>query len=239
MVLAWRAMPRAKSEPRNAVVIAAAAAALASMAFHAVVDFPFYIPACVAMYGIGLGILEAHLPRSRVDSAVTAVHKPGLLQRAGIAALGTLACWVVGTSLGAEAAAHYAISQWQRSQNERAAHWFQVAERLEPRDWRFHWQAGQFWFTQTVLGGKPAAARLADRAFAAAIEANPREIFPLVGRIALHRRFGPLLGSRADAATLLAWANRAVELAPADRGARREHEQLVNQLRTPGSGPAK
>jgi O-antigen ligase len=240
MVLAWRAMPRVRTEPGNAVVIAAAAAALASMAFHAVVDFPFYVPACVAMYGIGLGVLEAYLRRPPgADPAFNTIQRPRLLRRAVTAALGTLACWVLGTSLGAEAAVHYAISQWQRSQNERAAYWFEVAQRLEPRDWRFHWQAGQFWFTQAVLGGKPAAARLADRAYAAAIDANPREVFPRVARIALHRRFGALLGSPVDTRTLLAWADRAVELAPADRGARREREQLVNQLRTTGSGPAK
>jgi hypothetical protein len=210
------------------------------MAFHAVVDFPFYIPACIAMYGIGLGILEARLPgSSRLNSWIEGRRSLPVLRRAGIAALGTLVCWVLGTTLGAEAAARYALYEWGRSENERAAYWFQVAQRLEPREWRFHWQAGQFWSTQALLGAKPAAARFADRAYAAAIDANPREVFPWVARIALHRRFGALLGPPADGATLLSWANHAVELAPADRGARREQEQVVNQLRMPGPGPAK
>jgi O-antigen ligase len=240
LALAWRAMPQVKIESERAVTIAAMAAALSSMAFHALVDFPFFIPVCVAMYGIGLGILDAHLPAAADRNFnLSTTTTRGAMQRIAVAGVATFACWLLGTSLAAEAAARYALMQWERSNNEGAAYWFQVAQRLEPRDWRFHWQAGQFWFTQAALGGKPAAARLADRAYAAAIEANPREIFPLVGRIALHRRFGTLLGSPADRATLLGWANRAVTLAPADRGARREREQLVNELRTPGSGPAK
>jgi hypothetical protein len=136
--------------------------------------------------------------------------------------------------VAAEASAAYAHRQWSAAQGQSAAYWFEIARRLAPRDWRYHWYAGQFWFTQAAEGRRPEAARLADQAFADGDAANPREARNLLGRIATHVQLRTLLASPADAATLLSWAERAMEIAPNDDRARRERALIQRAF-----GPAK
>jgi hypothetical protein len=198
------------------------------MALHAVVDFPFYIPACVVLYGIGIGMLETSLSIPGI-----LVTLGGSIRRIVLFVIGAVAFWLIGGSVGAEAAARFALHQWQRAHLESAAYWFQVAQRLQPRDWRYHWQAANFWMARAEVSNSAAAARLADRAYAAAYDANPREAFTLVGRIVLHRTLRVLLDAPADGATLQTWARRAVELAPANRAALREREFVSREFAPP------
>jgi hypothetical protein len=144
------------------------------------------------------------------------------LRRAVAAGIGTLVVWLLALPVAAEASAAYAKRQWSAAQSQSAAYWFEIARRLEPRDWRYHWYAGQFWFTQAAQSHKPEAARLADRAFADGDAANPREARNLLGRIATHVQLRTLLAAPADAATLRGWAERATEIAPYDDWARKE-----------------
>jgi regulator of sirC expression with transglutaminase-like and TPR domain len=141
--------------------------------------------------------------------------------------------------VAAEAAAGYAHRQWRAAQGEKAAYWFEVARRIEPRDWRYHWYAGQFWFTQASLSRKSAAARLADEAFSQGYEANPREFRNLLGRIDVHRELRELLDKPADVATLWRWTDRAVELAPSDPRTLMEHALVLKQFGTPRKEIAK
>jgi hypothetical protein len=201
---AWRAARAQRTgHPR---LVAALAAALASMAVHALVDFPFYVPLCLAMYGIAAGLLDS------LCTAEEGVRLPRML-KAAVAALGI---WVLAMPAAAQVSAGYAHRQWRDAQPQSAAYWFEVARRVEPRDWRYHWYAGQFWYAQAMEAHKPEAAHLADAAFAAGDAANPREVRNLLGRIAVHTRLRTLLAAPVDAGILAAWCDRAVMLAPMD-----------------------
>ena len=202
-VRAWRVA--AGSSPERRLAAVALSGALAAMAIHALVDFPFYVPVCLLMYGAAMGALD-----SLEESGVRA---PGVLVAAGAA----LGLWVLLTPLVAHAAAHYAERQWRLARGESAAYWFEVARRVEPRDWRFHWYAGQFWYMQAGANRNPEAARLSDAAFAAGFAANPREVRNLLGRISTHVRLRSLLAAPADPLRLREWADRALALAPEDR----------------------
>ena len=221
-VVAWRAVPAAR-EGDDRLTIIAAVASISTMTIHAFVDFPFYIPVCVMIYGLAIGVLDARAsrlgapPGRRVPRAVTV----------GVA---TLAVWILATPVAAEAAAAYAQRQWRAREAQSAAYWFEMARRIEPRDWRYHWYAGQFWYFFAAENNKGEAAQFADRAFAAGFAANPREARNLLGRILVHRNLRPLLAAPADAATVMAWANRAVELAPFSAGARAEREMVTRQF---------
>ena len=237
LIAAWRAAPRVAIDPAARLTLMALVAALCSMAAHALVDFPFYIPICLLMYGAALGILD-HLvvrgiPNSKSGHGASVV-KNQLGKAAGAAAV-TLGIWMLAMPAVAEVAAGYAHRQWRSAQAESAAYWYEVARRLEPRDWRYHWYAGQFWLAQAVQNRKPEAAQLADQAFADGIAANPREVRNLLGRITMHRALRSLLPAPADGPTVVQWSERAIRLAPDSSLARMERALVLKELDSPSS----
>jgi hypothetical protein len=136
--------------------------------------------------------------------------------------------------VAAEAAAAYAQDRWRHAEGQSAAYWFEAARRIDSRDWRYHWYAGQFWAAQAAARSDSAAARLADVALAAAVSANGRDAHPLLSRIELHSRLRKVLAAPADAETLRAWASRAAELAPMDGAVRAEREQIFREFPAAG-----
>lgn len=221
--LAWRRRRDGVSEP---LVLIAVLASLATMAAHAVVDFPFYVPLCLLLFGLLLGTADRLLAPQRALAPrwrATAARLAGILVAAGIAVL-------LARPVAAEVAAGYAQRSWRTADAQAAAYWFEVARRLEPRDWRYHWYAGQFWLAQAAQEGKPAAAQLAEAAFAAGFAANARQPQNLLGRISAHRRFGALLAARADARTLRGWMDQALALAPLDARVHAEQALLRKHL---------
>jgi O-antigen ligase len=226
LMASWRTLPELLEGDRRAVI--AVLAATASMALHALVDFPFFVPLCVLLYGGALGILDATLMKAR--HRVEAVERTPGWTRGVTAAILTLAVWVLAVPLAAEAAAAYAQMQWRKGDAQRAAYWFEAARRIDARDWRYHWYAGQFWTAHAAVLADPRAARHADVALAAAISANPREVRALYSRIELHTRLRAILATPADLRTVREWADRAVALAPTDGRVRAERERVFKEF---------
>lgn len=225
---AWRGADPAEAEPAVIVRRAGLAGALGSMSFQAAIDFPFYVPICLLLYGVGVGALEATLPMRATNLS----GKRGLGAAAKWARLVLLvvAGWLLAAPFGAELAAAHADRQWRAGQGQGAAYWLAVAQTLQPADWRYAWYAGQFWYAQAVAGGNAGAAQRAEEAFRQAYEANPREVRALVGLIRVHRSLRPLLRNAASPAQLAAWAERAVTLSPGDQAARVERALVSRAL---------
>jgi O-antigen ligase len=169
IAVAWRAATPGAIPPGGRATLVASAAALVSMALHAAMDFPFYVPVCLLMYGFGLGIVASVAAPGRAPEPRSV---PG---RVAIAAAATLGAWLLAMPLAAELAAWHAQRAWARGEGVRAAYWFETARVLEPRDWRYHWYAGQYWTSQALTGGRPEAARRALEAFSRGSAVNPRE----------------------------------------------------------------
>jgi hypothetical protein len=225
LALAWRTLPATAGNRTSVAATSALAGAMASMAAQAAVDFPFYIPACLLMYGGALGLLEARLPLRSFRIATLAAPGKRLLT-----AIGTiLAGWVLLLPLAAELAGKHAAREWRSGRAERAAYWLEVARRIEPRDWRYHWYAGQFWSASAALRRNRTAAERAREAFASGYTANPRDTRCLIGLIRVNRELNDLLAAPADTATLRAWAQHAVALAPNDAQARGELALVLGQ----------
>jgi len=214
---AWRA---SMLTPDRRLTAVALSGGLASMAVHALVDFPFYVPVCLLLYGGAVGLLDSLQP------AASDMRVPRVLVTASMA----LGMWVLLAPLAAQAAAGYADRQWRLARGENAAYWFEVARRIESRDWRYHWYAGQFWQAQAEANRRPEAARLADAAFAEGFAANPREVRNLLGRISTHVRLRSLLATPVDPATLRAWVDRALALAPQDPLVQAERDRVLQGL---------
>lgn len=210
LLLAVRRLRVALREEHVAII--ASAAALAAMSVHALVDFPFYVPACLVLYGAWLGALDKRIGAAQPRVA-SRMRMPAWKRaaRAGAWALGAV---MLLRPVVAEAAAEYGLRMSAAGASRSAAFWLETARRIEPRDWRYHWYAGQFWDGQAAVAGKPDAARLAAEAFAAGFEQNPLEVRNLLGTIAVHRRYADLLDTPADARTLQRWRAQAALLAP-------------------------
>lgn len=221
---------RATGTGRDGASRYAPLAGVATMAIHALGDFPFYVPICLLMFGVLLGLVDGGLSSG---TAAAGVRPRRLPARLAAIALGAIAAVVLVAPVLAEAAAAYGDRSWRANRAQSAAYGFELARRLAPRDWRYHWYAGQFWYAQ-AQAGNAAAAPLADQAFAAAVAANAREPRALLGRIATQMRFGRLLEHPQPAATLRAWADRALALAPLNPAVRRDHAAALARLsRTP------
>ena len=218
-LVAYRRLPYLAEEDRPAVV--ASAAGLGAMSVHALVDFPFYIPVCLLLYGALLGSLDRRLSSPVPAPAWQA--KPWYRPiRAGVIAVVAL---VLLRPVLAEAAAEWGLRNAAAGEAQKAAFWLGAAQRIDPRDWRYHWYAGQFWDAQAAGSGRREAAQLAAAAYASGLAANPLEVRNLLGMISVHRRHRNLLDEPADAETLQRWQAQAAVLAPLNPAVRRELAQ--------------
>lgn len=229
LALAWfpslvavRRLPEMPEAQRP--VALAAASAMTATGVHAMVDFPLYVPACLVLYGALLGALDRRLEAA--STAAAQPVRPPPWKRAARAGAVALAAVLLLRPALAEAAAEWGLRRHAADDAQSAAFWLESARRLEPRDWRYHWYAGQFWDGVASASGSADAARYADQAFAAGVEANALDVHNLLGRIAVHRRHGRLLGSPADHATLAAWVAQAEARAPHNAVVRRERAML-------------
>ena len=213
---------------QHALFLLATTAAIATIASHAVVDFPFYIPVCTLLFGALVGIADVLLVRGATMPAWSFATAGSMLvvRRATVAALATVASWALTLPAAAEAAADRAFALWRQGHGQEAAWWFEAARRLNHRDWRYHWYAGQFWLAQAEESRRPDLAQRADNAFASAVTANPREGHALLGRVVTQMRLRDLLPQPADPRTLLAWSDEVVRLSPRSPSALSETERV-------------
>jgi len=188
------------------------------MSVHAMVDFPFYVPACLLLYGAWLGVLERRLggPEALPNRGSMPWRRP--LRAAALA----IAAVILLRPLAAEVAAAWGLRKSAAGEAQSAAIWLGAAQRLDAAEWRYHWYAGQFWDAQAAQSGNREAARLAAGAYAAGFAANSLEVRNLLGQISVHRRHRNLLDSPADPRTLQAWLAQAAALAPLNPAVRRE-----------------
>lgn len=215
-LLAWRRLPSLAEAQR--LPVAASGAALAAMSVHALTDFPFFVPACLLLYGAWLGVLERRLG----GQAALPAWRPRPWHRPLRAAALAIGAVILLRPLAAEAAAEWGLSRSAAGEAQSAALWLGAAQRLDPAEWRYHWYAGQFWDAQAAQSGNREAARLAAEAYAAGFAANSLEVRNLLGKIAVHRRHRGLLDSPADPRTLQDWLAQAAALAPLNPAVRRE-----------------
>jgi len=221
VLLVYRRMPTLPSADRS--VALAATSALTATACHALVDFPYHVPACLLLCGALLGSLDRRI------AGAAAASRPKELspaRRAVRAACVILAGALLLRPVFAEVSAEWGLRLFADRRSQSAAYWLETARRIEPADWRYHWYAGQLWDDVASTTGSRDAARLANTAFAAGFEANPFEVRNLLGLISLHRRHGGRLDAPADTAARAAWVARAEALAPFNATVRRERQLL-------------
>lgn len=199
-------------------------AGVCTVAVHALLDFPLHIPLCLLLFGFGIGVLD-HLSGS-VDRKVPA----GQVQRLATLILAMGVTILLARPVIAEAAAAYGMRKWALGETRSGAYGFELARRMDPRDWRYHLYAGQFWFAQAAENNDAEQAKFADAAFAAAMAANPLEPTSALGRAFTQLRYRSILPAPAQPAAIRAWADQAVLVAPLNATVRKEHEAILRRL---------
>ena len=222
---------RDRLQPADALLGCACASGLAAMTFQATVDFPFYIPVCLAMFGLLLGVLDARFAGARIG-LIQSVPGRGV----GWSAWASVRRVVLATGLVlllvplmAEWSFAYGAARWRKGMGEEAAYGFELARRLQPADWRYAWYAGKFWAAQAAATRNPEAARLADESFAHGFASNPLEVKNLLGRIELRRSIAHLLAQPSTPEELEAWSVRALAMAPRNPRVRMERVLVLDQ----------
>ena len=220
--IAYRRIPVLREDQRLRVV--ATSSALVAMAVHALVDFPFYVPICLVLYGSLLGALDRQV-RESVQAPAPPWHSIPWLRAARAGAI-LIALIFLLRPVVAETVAERGLARAAAGKGQSAALLLGAARRIEPADWRYYWYEGQFWDAQANDSGKREAAQLAAEAYAAGVHANPLEIRNLLGKISVHRRHRALLDAPADRSTLQTWLAQAEALAPLNPEVRRARRML-------------
>jgi hypothetical protein len=207
---------RARFSGEELVLCGGFAGGIAAMAFQAGVDFPLYIPACLAGFGFMLGGLAARCAAIGIGVLDTWAGAGAPWRMAASARRIAMATGIVLllVPLAAEWSLLYGQARWLKGFGQEAAYGFELARRLQPCDWRYAWYAGNFWTAQAASERNPKAAALADATFASGFAANRLEVKNLLGRIELQLSLPQLLERRASVGELEAWSAKAMELAP-------------------------
>ena len=221
------------ASPRDALGIAAVAG-LATMATHALVDFPFYAPGTLAGYGLLLGVADDWL-HPAAPAAAQVSRRPSGFGRLLRLALFALGAYALAVPAAAETCSLLARDRVRHGNISAAVYWLQVARNFDPRDWRRHWQLAELLAQQAALLRDPKLAQLAADAYETGMRADPGDVHNLLGWLTLQRRFGARLAHPASRAQLLARMTEASALAPLDTAVRVERMLVLRYLGEPAA----
>ncbi|MGZ8182893.1 MAG: O-antigen ligase family protein [Methylobacter sp.] len=222
--------PQAMAGPRLPLIMSAAA--ITSMLAHALVDYPFYIPVLVAVFGAYLGIINAqfidmgaaHRPLPKMPEQHVLGLSPGFISRA---LLTGLTAWL-GLPVFAAVSADHGLQQLQRGDAQRGLYWHGVARTLQPRDANYYWREGIIWRDQGVAQTRPDLLEKSIAVFNKGIEVNAFEVNNLLEIIALHRQYGAMLKQPASPQDIMTWINRAKSLQPYSDGVQMEYVRCLD-----------
>lgn len=203
-------------------------AAIAAMAAHAVVDFPFYVPATLLVLGGMLGAF-ARLSADGEGAPPPAGPKRFRHFLARAAAVTAMVCLLVPPAI-AQACDWLAQRAARQNNLGQMLYWYKVASNFQPADWRYWFVLGGLWTDQALITQNRQFATFADEAFRAGVAANPRDPNNLLGLLQLHRRAHELLEKPASAQQMGEWSRQLLRQAPKLTAARRERVMVLLHL---------
>ncbi len=208
------------------------AAATTSMLAHALVDYPFYIPILLAVFGAYLGVINQQF----IDMGAAHWQLPKITEQqflglrlvfiSNILLLGLMA-WL-GLPAFAAISADYGLDRLQQGDGQRGVYWHSVARTLQPREANYYWREGVIWRDQGIAQAKPDLLERSDAVFSKGFEVNPFEVNNLLEKIALHRQYGTQLKQPASHRDIITWINQARSLQPYSDGVQREYVRCLD-----------
>jgi len=200
---------QAMAEQRLPLILSAAA--ITSMLAHALVDYPFYIPVLLAVFGAYLGIISQCV----VDMGAThwqlpkisAQHFLGLRSGfIGNALVIGLTVWL-GLPAFASVSADLGLYRLLHGDAQHGLYWHGVARVLQPREASYYWREGVIFRDLGVAQTRSDLVEKSNAVFSKGLEANPLEVNNLLDKIALHRKYRTMLKQPASNQDIMTWIN--------------------------------
>ncbi len=208
------------------------AGAITSMLAHALVDYPFYIPVLMAVFGAYLGIINqqlidmgaTHWQLQKMSTQYFLGLRSGFIGNALV--IGLLA-WL-GLPAFALVAANYSSYRLLTGDVQQALLWSGVARTLQPRTAGYYWKEGVIWRDQGVAQNRPDLVEKSNVIFSKGLEVNPFEVNNLLEKTALHRKYRTLLKQPASHQDIMTWINHAKSLQPHSDGVQMEYVRSLD-----------
>jgi hypothetical protein len=221
---------QAMAEQRLPLILSATA--ITSMLAHALVDYPFYIPVLVAVFGAYLGIINrciidmggAHWQLPVMSKQPVLGLRPGFIGNALV--IGLMA-WL-GLPAFAAVSADYGLERLQQGDAQGGLYWHSVARVLQPREANYYWRESVIWRDQGIARQKPELLEKSIAVFNKGIEVNAFEVNNLLEKIALYRQYGAMLKQPASHQDIMTWINRAKSLQPHSDGVQIEYVRCLD-----------
>lgn len=217
-------------EQRLPVILSATA--MTSMLVHALVDYPFYIPVLLAIFGAYLGIINqqlidmgmAHRLLPKIQGHVFLGLRPGFIRNTLVICL---MAWL-GLPALAEVSAAYGLARLLHGDAQRGLYWHSLARTLQPRDADYYWREGIIWRDQGVTQLNPELLEKSLAIFNQGLAVNPFEVKILLEKIALYRQYGNLLKQPVTPLELMAWIKQGKNLQPYSDGVQMEYVRCLD-----------
>jgi len=203
---------------RQRLPLILSAVAITSMLAHALVDYPFYIPVLMAIFGAYLGIINDQL----IDMGATHWQLPKMSERLVLGLRSSfmnntvmigLLIWL-GLPVFASVSADYGLYRLQHVDAQRGLYWHGVARLLQPRAASYYVREGIIWQNLGIAQTRPDLMEKSNTVFSKGIEVNPFEFNSLLDKIALHRKYGSMLKQPASHQDIMTWINHAKNQQP-------------------------
>jgi hypothetical protein len=188
------------------------------MMTQALVDFPFYVPVLLTLFGACLGVIEWHAVNmgARIfvipglDGRWPKGLRPDFIRSVSMLALGML----LGLPVFAQWASEYGLARLQTGDRAAGLYWNGLARMMVPGDSTYYWREAVMWREVGLLKRDAALLAKSDAMFAQGYAVNTFDLNLLLDRIALHRQHAHLLPQAASPQTLLLWCRQAQRLQP-------------------------
>lgn len=207
---------RAMQEQRLPLILSATA--ITSMLAHALVDYPFYIPVLMAVFGAYLGIINqqfidmgaTHRQLPKIPTQYFSALRSGFISNVLVI---SLLVWL-GLPVFASIFADYGLYRLQHIDAQRGLYWHGVARIMQPRTASYYQREGVIWRSLGIAQTRPDLMEKSNAVFSKGVEVNPFEVNNLLEKIALHRQYGAMLKQPASHQDIMTWVNHAKNLQP-------------------------
>ncbi|MGZ5052773.1 MAG: O-antigen ligase family protein [Methylobacter sp.] len=195
-----------------------AAVGTVAMLVHAMVDFPFYVPVLIGIFGAYLGVIDRQL--IEISGEYLSLQRLFQLKLIGLRPKFISSCLFIGLTvlLGlpafAAAFSDYSFKRLEDGNIQSTLYWNGVARELQPRVAIYYWLEGIIWQDQGVLQQRVDLLEKSNAVFSRGLEVNPFEVNNLLEKIALHRQHGSLLKQPASHREIMEWIGHARALQP-------------------------
>jgi O-antigen ligase len=221
---------RAMAAQRLPLILSAAA--ITSMLAHALVDYPFYVPVLMAIFGAYLGIINHQLidmgatywPLPKISAQNLLGLRPCFINNALV--VGLLA-WL-GLPVFASVFADYGLYRLQHLDAQRGLYWHSVARILQPRIASYYQKEGVIWRNLGIAQTRLDLLEKSNAVFSKGVEVNPFEVNNLLEKIALHRQYGTMLKQPASHQDMMTWINHAKSLQPHSEDVQMEYVRCLD-----------